>query len=96
MAVSGLNPMPLIKTACRSSSRILATLIRLMSDGDSARDAFQEGMLAAWKSLATFKGNAALSTWVHRVVVNHALMRMRRRARANAGALPRPSRDCGR
>lgn len=39
----------------------------------------QEGFLAAFRGLATFDGRARLSTWLFRVVMNHALMRLRKR-----------------
>jgi len=50
----------------------------LRSD-DEARDAVQDAFLAAFRGLASFKGDAKLSTWLHRIVVNAALMRVRSR-----------------
>lgn len=62
-------------------ARLLAAARRLLSDEDEARDAFQEGLLAAWRSLGSFQGRSSLSTWVHRIVVNHALERLRKMRR---------------
>jgi RNA polymerase sigma-70 factor, ECF subfamily len=62
-------------------ARVLAAARQLLPDENEARDAFQEGMLAAWKALPEFEGRARLSTWVHRIVVNHALMRLRQKRR---------------
>jgi RNA polymerase sigma-70 factor (ECF subfamily) len=67
--------------------QILAAVQRLVADPDQARDAFQEGMLAAWKSLPGYQGRSTLSTWVHRVVINHALMLLRRRGRTHEQSL---------
>jgi RNA polymerase sigma-70 factor (ECF subfamily) len=52
----------------------------LRSDED-ARDAVQEAFVAAFKSLDRFQGHAKVSTWLHRIVVNAALMRLRTRKR---------------
>jgi RNA polymerase sigma-70 factor, ECF subfamily len=61
--------------------RLLAAARRLLRDEDEARDALQDGLLSAFKSIDTFSGEAQLSTWLHRIVVNAALMRLRRRKR---------------
>lgn len=66
---------------------MLAAVRRILSDPDDARDAFQEGMLSAWKSLPNYQGRASLATWVHRIVVNHALMRLRRKRRTEEQSL---------
>lgn len=44
----------------------------------AAEDVVQDAMFAALKSLASFRGRAAASTWLHRIVVNAALMHLRR------------------
>ena len=59
--------------------RMLAVARRLLGNEDEARDALQEAFLAAFRNLDGFAGQARLSTWLHRIVVNAALMRMRRR-----------------
>lgn len=59
----------------------LAVARQLLPDENEARDAFQEGMLAAWQSLPSFEGRASLATWVHRIVLNHALKRLRQKKR---------------
>ncbi len=67
--------------------RMLAAARKILANEDEARDAFQDGMLAAWKSLPTFEGRSELSTWVHRIVVNHALERLRKRQRQKEQSL---------
>lgn len=41
----------------------------------------QDAFLSAFRSLGSFAGNSRLGTWLHRIVVNHCLMRLRRRSR---------------
>ncbi|MBX2964230.1 MAG: sigma-70 family RNA polymerase sigma factor [Cyclobacteriaceae bacterium] len=48
-------------------SRICAVYAQ---DGDEKKDLFQEVAFNLWKSLPSFKGNSALSTWVYRVTLN--------------------------
>ena len=44
-------------------------------------DALQDAFLAAFRSIDRFEGNARISTWLHRIVVNAALMKLRTRRR---------------
>jgi RNA polymerase sigma-70 factor (ECF subfamily) len=61
--------------------RLLAVARRLLRNEDDARDALQDAMLSAFRSLDGFAGEARLSTWLHRIVVNACLMRLRTRRR---------------
>ena len=61
--------------------RLLAVARRMLRDEDAARDAVQDAMLSAVRAIGTFDGNSRLSTWLHRIVVNAALMRIRSRQR---------------
>ena len=61
--------------------RMLATARRISNSEDDAWDAVQEAYLSAFKAVDRFSGKAKLSTWLHRIVVNAALMRVRRRRR---------------
>jgi RNA polymerase sigma-70 factor (ECF subfamily) len=63
----------------RNTGRLLAVARRLLRDEDEAGDAVQDAFLSAFKSLRTFNGQAKLSTWLHRITVNAALMRLRTR-----------------
>lgn len=60
-------------------ARLLATARRLLRDEQEARDAVQEALLSAFRARESFRGAAQLTTWLHRIVVNAALMRLRRR-----------------
>lgn len=60
---------------------MLAVARRLVRDEEDARDAVQEAFLAAFRSIGGFEGGCRLSTWLHRIVVNGCLMRLRSRRR---------------
>lgn len=57
--------------------RLLHIALRLLGNAEDAEDAVQEGLLAALRKLDQFEGRARLSTWLTRIVVNAALMRLR-------------------
>ena len=61
--------------------RMLATARRLLGNEHDANDAVQQAFISVFKSIATFNGEARLSTWLHRIVVNAALAQMRYRRR---------------
>ena len=61
--------------------RIVASLIRIVGDFEVAEDAVQEALLAAYKHLDQFKGQAQMSTWLTAIVTNCARMQLRRRPR---------------
>jgi RNA polymerase sigma-70 factor (ECF subfamily) len=61
--------------------RLLAVARRIVGSDEDARDVVQDAFLNAFKSLDRFEGNAKLSTWLHRIAVNAALMRLRTRRR---------------
>lgn len=64
-----------------TSARLLAVARRIVGSEEDARDVVQEAFISAFKALDRFEGNAKLSTWLHRIVVNKALMRLRTRKR---------------
>jgi RNA polymerase sigma-70 factor, ECF subfamily len=61
--------------------RLLATAQRYLRSESDACDAVQDAFLCAFKSIGSFNGDSQLSTWLHRIVVNSALMRLRARRR---------------
>ena len=63
------------------SGRLLAVARRLLGSEHDAQDALQEAFLSAFKAIGQFTGTAKLSTWLHRIVVNAALMKRRSRRR---------------
>jgi RNA polymerase sigma-70 factor (ECF subfamily) len=64
-----------------NGGRMLSTARRMVRSEEDARDVVQEAFLLAFRSLPSFAGRARLSTWLHRIVVNVSLMRLRRRKR---------------
>lgn len=65
----------------RQGPRMLAVARRLLRSDDEAADAVQDAFVSAFRAIGNFEGGAKLSTWLHRIVVNAALMRLRNRAR---------------
>jgi RNA polymerase sigma-70 factor, ECF subfamily len=64
-----------------SAPRVLRVLRRLLRNEQDAQDATQDAFLSAFRHLASFDGSARLSTWLHRIAVNAALMRLRSKRR---------------
>lgn len=62
------------------SGRMLSVAKRLLRDDHLAADAVQDAFLAAFKGLDQFAGHSTLGTWLHRIVINVCLMKMRSRA----------------
>jgi RNA polymerase sigma-70 factor (ECF subfamily) len=61
--------------------RLLGLARRIVGNEEDARDVIQDALLSAFRSIDRFQGDARLGTWLHRIVVNTALMRLRRRRR---------------
>jgi RNA polymerase sigma-70 factor, ECF subfamily len=61
--------------------RLLAVARRIVGTEEDARDVVQDAFMNAFKNLDRFEGNAKLSTWLHRIAVNAALMKLRTRKR---------------
>jgi len=63
----------------RHRDRMWAVALRTTGDPEEAADALQDAFISAFRNAASFRGEAAVTTWLHRVVVNACLDRMRRR-----------------
>ncbi len=63
------------------SGRMLAVARRFMGSEEDARDAVQEAFVSAFKAMDRFEGDSRISTWLHRIVVNACLMKLRTRRR---------------
>lgn len=61
---------------------LLRVARRLLHSEEEARDAVQDAFVAAFRGLATFRGESRLGTWIYRIAVNAALARLRTRAGA--------------
>jgi RNA polymerase sigma-70 factor (ECF subfamily) len=63
----------------RHRDRLWAVAIRTLADREEAADALQDALLNAHRSAHRFRGDSAVTTWLHRIVVNACLDRIRRR-----------------
>lgn len=57
--------------------RMMATARRMLANEEDARDALQDAFLSMFRAIPSFANKCRLSTWLHRIVVNAALMKMR-------------------
>ena len=62
----------------RHRDRMWAVALRTCGDRELAADAVQDGFIAAFRRADSFRGDAAVTTWLHRIVVNACLDRLRR------------------
>lgn len=72
----------------RHSGRMWAVALRTMRNPEEAADALQEAYISAFRRAHTFRGDAQVTTWLHRVVVNACLDRLRRNKVRAAEPLP--------
>ncbi|MEV6976474.1 RNA polymerase sigma factor SigM [Kitasatospora sp. NPDC093806] len=64
----------------RHRDRLWAVALRTLGDREEAADALQDALVSAFRSAHTFQGRSAVTTWLHRIVVNACLDRARRAA----------------
>lgn len=64
----------------RHRDRLWAVALRTLGHPEDAADALQNALLSAHRGAAGFRGGSAVTTWLHRIVVNACLDRIRRRA----------------
>ncbi len=72
----------------RHRDRLWAVALRTTGDPEEAADALQDALVSAFRRAGSFRGDAAVTTWLHRVVVNACLDRHRRRAVRATEPLP--------
>jgi RNA polymerase sigma-70 factor, ECF subfamily len=65
----------------RYNARLFRVARSILRDDAEAEDALQEAYLDAFRRIETFRGDAQLATWLTRIVINQALMRLRRQKR---------------
>ncbi|HEV2833694.1 MAG TPA: sigma-70 family RNA polymerase sigma factor [Pyrinomonadaceae bacterium] len=71
----------------RWERRIFALTYGILGREEDARDATQETFLAAFRNLRGFRGEAKVSSWLHRIAVNQCITRQRRAKVRNESAL---------
>lgn len=62
----------------RWERKIFALCFGMLSREDDAKDAAQETFIAAYRNLSNFRGEAKVSSWLHRIAVNQCLTKQRR------------------
>src|SRR4051794_21044968 len=64
----------------RHRDRLWAVALRTLGDREEAADAVQDALVSAFRSAHTFRGQSAVTTWLHRITVNACLDRARKAA----------------
>ena len=72
------------------AGRVYALCLRMTGDEEEAMERTQDAFVRAWKSLGSFRGESAFSTWLHRLTVNVVLTERR-----SAGRRERRTRVAG-
>lgn len=72
----------------RHRDRLWAVALRTTQDPEEAADALQDALISAFRRASQFRGESAVTTWLHRIVVNASLDRLRRRNVRATVALP--------
>lgn len=65
----------------RTEVKLYRVVMRIVHNESDAQEVLQDSYLSAWRSMPTFEGRAQFGSWMHRIVVNMALMRLRTRNR---------------
>ncbi len=73
------DPVAFAELVRRHRDRLWAVALRTIGDREEAADAVQDALLSAHRAAARFRGDSAVTTWLHRIVVNSCLDRIRRR-----------------
>jgi RNA polymerase sigma-70 factor, ECF subfamily len=74
------DPDAFAEVVRRHRDRMWAVALRTLGDQEEAADALQDAFLSAYRAAGRFRGDAAVTTWLHRIVVNACLDRVRRRS----------------
>lgn len=72
----------------RHRDRLWAVAVHTLGDREEAADALQEALVSAFRHAGSFRGDAAVTTWLHRIVVNACLDRVRRARARRTDPLP--------
>jgi RNA polymerase sigma-70 factor, ECF subfamily len=81
-ALKWKEPMAFEQLIAQHGTMLYRVALRLMSQPEEAEDLLQETLLMVYQKIHTFDERSALTTWLYRIVVNTALMRLRAKARA--------------
>ncbi len=82
-ALKQKDPLAFEQLLAQHGAMLYRVAVRLMGQREEAEEVVQETLLTVYEKIHTFSEKAALSTWLYRIVVNTALMRLRSKARAH-------------
>lgn len=82
-ALAAGDPLAFEELVRAHAGRMLAVARRMLPCEDDAHDALQDAFISALRGLQAFRGGSSLGTWLHRIVVNACLMKLRSRERKN-------------
>ncbi len=82
------RPERLLRTGRRHQNRLWAVALRTTGSREDAADAVQDALLSAYRNASSYRGDAAVTTWLHRIVVNASLDLLRRKSARPAVPLP--------
>ncbi|MGH3622470.1 MAG: RNA polymerase sigma factor SigM, partial [Sciscionella sp.] len=82
------DPQAFSELVRRHRDRMWAVALRTMRDQEEAADALQEAFISAFRAASSFRAESQVTTWLHRIVVNACLDRMRRRQARPTVSLP--------
>jgi RNA polymerase sigma-70 factor (ECF subfamily) len=72
---------------CEYGGRMLSVARKFLRCEQDARDAVQDAFISAFQGIQSFAANSSLSTWLHRIVVNACLMKLRSQSRKREVAI---------
>ncbi|MEW2314154.1 RNA polymerase sigma factor SigM [Streptomyces bauhiniae] len=76
----------------RHRDRLWAVALRTLGDREEAADAVQDALVSAYRAAHTFRGQSAVTTWLHRITVNACLDRIRKAASRKTAPVDDPER----
>jgi RNA polymerase sigma-70 factor (ECF subfamily) len=74
------DPEAFTEIVRRHRDRLWAVALRTTGNPEEASDALQDALISAYRRADSFRGDSAVTTWLHRIVVNASLDRLRRRS----------------
>lgn len=87
------DPLAFEELVRRHRDRLWAVALRTTGDREEAADSLQDALISAYRRADQFRGDSAVTTWLHRIVVNASLDRLRRRSVRSAVPLPDDKED---
>jgi RNA polymerase sigma-70 factor (ECF subfamily) len=82
------DPHAFAELVRRHRDRMWAVALRTLRDPEEASDALQEAFISAFRAAGSFRAESQVTTWLHRIVVNACLDRVRRRQARPTVPLP--------